>query len=59
LIEKLKREGDFIEYTFSGLRRLMHDGRGKYHTFNNKDYPEIKITTLEEFLKANPDYQLK
>jgi len=38
-----------------GILGLMADPKGKFKTNNNKDYPNIKPTSLEQFLKDHPE----
>ena len=51
-------ESDFFFAHALGLFSMMYDDRSKFHSNNNADFPDIKFTTFEEFLKQNPDVKV-
>ncbi len=54
-LKKRKQEeldkGNFYPFIMLSYALLMYDGRGKLKRVDNKEFPNIKPTTISEFLK--------
>jgi uncharacterized protein YbjT (DUF2867 family) len=55
--EELRNEGDPSAW-LSDMWILVYDGRSRFSTLANKDFPEVKATTIEELLKEKPEIQV-
>jgi len=53
LIETKKSEGDMKMVSRLRLMAMIFDKRSNFTTTNNKDFEEVRATSLEEFLKEN------
>ena len=51
-------ESEFFFTHALGLFWLVYDERSKFQKNNNADFLDIKFTTLEEFLKQNPNVKV-
>lgn len=52
--EELKPKGDF-EAIITKVRSLFFTEKSRFEKVNTDDFPEFKGTSVEEFLKQNPD----
>ena len=53
-----KSEGDHQTAGFLALLSVIYDQRSKFPKTDNDKFPEVKATSLEEFLKENPNVKL-
>jgi len=56
LAEMARQKGDPHAY-YHDFFALVLDGRSRFPTMVNNDFPEVKATTAEEFLKEKPEIQ--
>ena len=52
------RAGDQMGAFMSGMALILNDPRAKFDRTNNRDFPEVKPTTMEEFLRTHPEAKL-
>ena len=55
--EEKKKEGKTKEADNLGISVVLYDKRSKFQTNNtgNNDFPEVKPTSLQDFLEQNPN----
>jgi len=51
LIKEKKEAGEWFEWIQLGYALAMYDGSGKIKNKMNMEWPQVKVTTLEDFLK--------
>ena len=56
--EEKKKEGKTKEADNLGIPVVLYDKRSKFESNNNGQFPQIKPTSLKEFLEQNPDITL-
>lgn len=56
--ETKKREGDHMGAFLAGLGLILNDPRAKFDKNNNRDFPEVKPTSMEDFLRSHPEAKL-
>jgi len=64
-LEDLKKKmdvelaGDYkLKGMYSGIWRILMDGRSLLTSNDNSEFPQVKPQTFEEFLVSHPDYKL-
>lgn len=53
-VEEQRKAGEVVAAAFSGIFELVYGGKGKIRKIDNKEFPGVKTTSLEEYLKQNP-----
>lgn len=56
--EDKKRAGDHMGAFLAGLGLILHDQRSTFDKTNNRDFPGIKSTSMEEFFRTHPEFKL-